>query len=152
MAKVKKQTAFIKLQIPAGKATPAPPIGPALGQHGLNIMEFCKAYNDRTKDKEGTIIPVEITVYDDRTFSFICKTPPVAVLIRQALGIEKGSGQPNKNKVGKLPKDKVIEIAKIKMPDLGIDRLESVCRMVEGTARSMGVDINNESSTLPADS
>lgn len=152
MAKIKKQTAFIKLQIPAGKATPAPPIGPALGQHGLNIMEFCKAYNDRTKDKEGTIIPVEITVYDDRTFSFICKTPPVAVLIRQALGIEKGSGQPNKSKVGKLPKDKVIEIAKIKMPDLGIDRLESVCRMVEGTARSMGVDINNESSTVQGDS
>lgn len=152
MAKIKKQTAFIKLQIPAGKATPAPPIGPALGQHGLNIMEFCKAYNDRTKDKEGTIIPVEITVYDDRTFSFICKTPPVAVLIRQALGIEKGSGQPNKSKVGKLPKDKVIEIAKIKMPDLGIDRLESVCRMVEGTARSMGVDINNEGSTVAGDS
>ena len=141
MAKIKKQTAFIKLQIPAGKATPAPPIGPALGQHGLNIMEFCKAYNDRTKDKEGTIIPVEITVYDDRTFSFICKTPPVAVLIRQALGIEKGSGQPNKSKVGKLPKAQVIEIAKIKMPDLGIDRLESVCRMVEGTARSMGVEV-----------
>lgn len=137
----KKQTAFIKLQIPAGKATPAPPIGPALGQHGLNIMEFCKTYNERTKDKEGTIIPVEITVYDDRTFSFVCKTPPVAVLIRHALSIEKGSGQPNKNKVGKLTKEKVVEIAKIKMPDLGIDRLESVCRMVEGTARSMGVEV-----------
>lgn len=141
MAKIKKQTAFIKLQIPAGKATPAPPIGPALGQHGLNIMEFCKTYNDRTKDKEGTIIPVEITVFDDRTFSFICKTPPVAVLIRQALGIEKGSGQPNKDKVGKLTKGQVVDIAKTKMPDLGIDRLDSVCRMVEGTARSMGVEV-----------
>lgn len=136
----KKVIGMIKLQIPAGKATPAPPVGPALGQYGLNIMEFCRGYNEKTASQEGTIIPVEITIYEDRTFTFICKTPPASVLLKQAAGIEKGSGQPNKVKVAKIPHQKIKEIAKLKMPDLGIDDLEAATRIIEGTARSMGIE------------
>jgi len=135
----KKVVTVIKLQIPAGKANPAPPIGPALGQHGVNIMEFCKAYNAQTADKVGTIIPVEITVYEDRSFTFILKTPPTAVLIIKAVGIDKGSAVPNKTKVGNLPMAKVKEIAEIKMPDLNATSMEAAIQMVKGTARSMGV-------------
>ncbi len=137
----KKITGYIKLQIPAGKANPSPPIGPALGQHGVNIMEFCKAFNAKTQAEEGTITPVVITVYADRSFSFITKTPPVPVLIKKTIGIESGSSVPNKNKVGKLTKAQVEEIAKKKMPDLNAASLEAAMRTVEGTARSMGVDI-----------
>ena len=137
----KKITGYIKLQVPAGKANPSPPIGPALGQHGVNIMEFCKAFNAKTQADEGTITPVVITVYADRSFSFITKTPPVPVLIKKALGIESGSAVPNKNKVGKLTKAQVEEIAKKKMPDLNAASVEAAMRTVEGTARSMGVDI-----------
>jgi large subunit ribosomal protein L11 len=137
----KKATGFIKLQLPAGKANPAPPVGPALGQHGVNIMEFCKAYNAATAEKAGMIIPVEITVYEDRSFTFILKTPPAAVLITKALGIEKGSGKPNKEKVGRLTPAQVTEIAKIKMPDLNCTTQESAEEMIRGTARSMGVEI-----------
>jgi len=137
----KKITGYIKLQVPAGKANPSPPIGPALGQHGVNIMEFCKAFNAKTQADEGTITPVVITVYADRSFSFITKTPPVPVLIKKALGIESGSAIPNKNKVGKLTKAQVEEIAKKKMPDLNAASVEAAMRTVEGTARSMGVDI-----------
>ncbi|MBP2020158.1 large subunit ribosomal protein L11 [Symbiobacterium terraclitae] len=136
----KKVTALIKLALPAGKATPAPPVGPALGQHGVNIMGFCKEYNERTKDQAGLVIPVEITVYEDRSFTFILKTPPTAVLIKKALGIETASGVPNKQKVGKLTDAQVEEIAKIKMPDLNAADLEAAKSMVRGTARSMGVD------------
>ncbi|HEY8346882.1 MAG TPA: 50S ribosomal protein L11 [Symbiobacteriaceae bacterium] len=136
----KKVTAVVKLALPAGKATPAPPVGPALGQHGVNIMAFCKEYNERTKDKVGLVIPVEITIYEDRSFTFVLKTPPSAVLIKQALGVEKGSGVPNKEKVGKLTDAQVEEIAKIKMPDLNTTDLEAAKRMVRGTARSMGVE------------
>ncbi len=136
----KKVTAVIKLALPAGKATPAPPVGPALGQHGVNIMGFCKEYNERTKDQAGLVIPVEITVYEDRSFSFILKTPPTAVLIKKALGIETASGNPKAQKVGKLTDAQVEEIAKIKMPDLNATDLEAAKRMVRGTARSMGVD------------
>jgi len=136
----KKVTAVIKLALPAGKATPAPPVGPALGQHGVNIMAFCKEYNERTKDQAGLVIPVEITVYEDRSFTFILKTPPTAVLIKKALGIETASGAPNKQKVGKLTDAQVEEIAKIKMPDLNANDLEAAKSMVRGTARSMGVD------------
>ena len=136
----KKVTALIKLALPAGKATPAPPVGPALGQHGVNIMGFCKEYNERTKDQAGLVIPVEITVYEDRSFSFILKTPPTAVLIKKALGIETASGNPKAQKVGKLTDAQVEEIAKIKMPDLNANDLEAAKRMVRGTARSMGVD------------
>jgi large subunit ribosomal protein L11 len=135
----KKATGFIKLQLPAGKANPAPPVGPALGQHGVNIMEFCKAYNAATADKAGTIIPVEITVYEDRSFTFVLKTPPAAVLITKALGIEKGSGVPNKTKVGTLTKAQVTEIAQAKMPDLNATSQEAAEQMIRGTARSMGV-------------
>jgi large subunit ribosomal protein L11 len=135
----KKATGFIKLQLPAGKANPAPPVGPALGQHGVNIMEFCKAYNAATSDKAGTIIPVEITVYEDRSFTFVLKTPPTAVLITKALGLEKGSGTPNKTKVGTLSKAQVTEIANTKMPDLNATSQEAAEQMVRGTARSMGV-------------
>jgi len=135
----KKATGFIKLQLPAGKANPAPPVGPALGQHGVNIMEFCKAYNAQTADKAGTIIPVEITVYEDRSFTFVLKTPPAAVLITKALGIDKGSGTPNKTKVGTLTKSQVTEIAKTKMPDLNATSQEAAEQMIRGTARSMGV-------------
>lgn len=137
----KKITGYIKLQVPAGKANPSPPIGPALGQHGVNIMEFCKAFNAKTQADEGTITPVVITVYADRSFSFITKTPPVPVLIKKALGITSGSPIPNKTKVGKLSKAQVEEIAKKKMPDLNAASLEAAMRTVEGTARSMGVDI-----------
>lgn len=137
----KKITGYIKLQIPAGKANPSPPIGPALGQHGVNIMEFCKAFNAKTQADEGTIIPVVITVYADRSFSFITKTPPVPILIKKSVGIESGSSVPNKTKVGKLTKAQVEEIAKKKMPDLNAASLEAAMRTVEGTARSMGVDI-----------
>lgn len=137
----KKITGYIKLQVPAGKANPSPPIGPALGQHGVNIMEFCKAFNAKTQADEGTITPVVITVYADRSFSFITKTPPVPILIKKALGIESGSAVPNKTKVGKLTKSQVEEIAKKKMPDLNAASVEAAMRTVEGTARSMGVDI-----------
>lgn len=137
----KKITGYIKLQIPAGKANPSPPIGPALGQHGVNIMEFCKAFNAKTQADEGTITPVVITVYADRSISFITKTPPAPVLIKKALGLASGSAVPNKNKVGKLTKDQVAEIAKKKMPDLNAASLEAAMRTIEGTARSMGVDI-----------
>ncbi len=137
----KKITGYIKLQVPAGKANPSPPIGPALGQHGVNIMEFCKAFNAKTQADEGTITPVVITVYADRSFTFITKTPPVPVLIMKALDIKGGSAVPNKTKVGKLTKAQVEEIAKKKMPDLNAASLEAAMRTVEGTARSMGVDI-----------
>jgi len=137
----KKVIAVVKLQIPAGKATPAPPVGPALGQHGVNIMEFCKAYNERTAAMAGTIVPVEITVYADRTFSFVTKTPPASVLLRQAAGIEKGSGEPNKTKVGKVTRAQLREIAQQKMRDLNAHDVEAAMRMVEGTARSMGIQI-----------
>jgi large subunit ribosomal protein L11 len=137
----KKATGFIKLQLPAGKANPAPPVGPALGQHGVNIMEFCKAYNAATAEKAGTIIPVEITVYEDRSFTFVLKTPPAAVLITKALGIDRGSGKPNKDKVGRLTQAQVTEIAKTKMPDLNCTTLESAEQMIRGTARSMGVEV-----------
>ena len=137
----KKVIGLVKLAINAGKATPAPPIGPALGQHGVNIMAFCKEYNERTKDQAGLIIPVEITVYEDRSFTFITKTPPAAVLLKKAANIAKGSGEPNRTKVGVVPKSKVREIADIKMKDLNAASVEAAMRMVEGTARSMGIDI-----------
>ncbi|ACM21977.1 ribosomal protein L11 [Geotalea daltonii FRC-32] len=137
----KKITGYIKLQVPAGKANPAPPIGPALGQHGVNIMEFCKAFNAKTQADEGTITPVVITVYADRSFTFVTKTPPASVLIKKALGIESGSSVPNKNKVGKLTKAQVQEIASKKMPDLNAASLEAAMKTIEGTARSMGVEI-----------
>jgi large subunit ribosomal protein L11 len=137
----KKITGYIKLQIPAAKANPSPPIGPALGQHGVNIMQFCKEFNAKTQADEGTIIPVVITVYADRSFSFITKTPPAPVLIKKALGIESGSSVPNKNKVGKLTRDQVREIAQKKMVDLNAASLEAAMRTIEGTARSMGVEI-----------
>jgi large subunit ribosomal protein L11 len=137
----KKITGYIKLQVPAGKANPSPPIGPALGQHGVNIMEFCKAFNAKTQADEGTITPVVITVYADRSFTFITKTPPVPVLIKKAAGIASGSAVPNKTKVGKLSKDQVREIAQKKMPDLNAASVEAAMRTVEGTARSMGVEI-----------
>lgn len=139
----KKVIKVVKLQIPAGKATPAPPVGPALGQAGINIMGFCKEFNAQTQDKAGLIIPVEITVYEDRSFTFITKTPPAAVLLKKAAGIEKGSGEPNKNQVAKIKRDKVREIAEMKMPDLNAANLEAAMRMVEGTARSMGIVIED---------
>ncbi|OGB90590.1 50S ribosomal protein L11 [candidate division WOR-1 bacterium RIFCSPHIGHO2_01_FULL_53_15] len=131
----------VKLQIPAGKANPAPPIGPALGQHGINIMEFCKQYNAATKDKGDMIVPVEISIFKDRSFTFILKTPPVADLLRKAAGVEKGSGVPNKNKVGKVSFDKVREIATIKMPDINANDVEAGMKIVAGTARSMGITV-----------
>ena len=137
----KKITGYIKLQVPAGKANPAPPIGPALGQHGVNIMEFCKAYNAATEAMRGTIIPVEITIYEDRTFSFITKTPPAAELIKKAAGVPKGSGVPHREKVGKISRDQVREIATTKLPDLNANDIESAMKIVEGTARSMGVTV-----------
>ncbi len=130
----------IKLQIPAGQANPAPPVGPALGQHGVNIMEFCKAFNEKTAKEQGMIIPVRLTVYKDRTFSFITKTPPAAVLIKKALNIEKGSGEPNREKVGELTRKQAEEIAKIKFKDLNARDLDAAVKIVEGTARSMGVN------------
>jgi len=137
----KKVTGFIKLQVPGGQANPAPPVGPALGQHGVNIMEFCKQFNARTQDKMGITIPVEITVYADRSFTFITKTPPAAVLIRMAMGIPKGSGVPNREKVGRLSKAKLRGIAEVKMPDLNANDVEAAMKMIAGTARSMGVEI-----------
>ncbi|WP_294373270.1 50S ribosomal protein L11 [uncultured Clostridium sp.] len=137
----KKVTGMIKLQLQAGKATPAPPVGPALGQHGVNIMGFCKEFNAKTANQAGLIIPVVITVYQDRSFSFILKTPPAAVLIKKELGLESGSGVPNRTKVGKLTQDQLKKIAETKMPDLNAANIESAMRMIAGTARSMGVTI-----------
>ena len=137
----KKVTGMIKLQLPAGKATPAPPVGPALGQHGVNIMGFCKEFNAKTANQAGLIIQVVITVYQDRSFSFILKTPPAAVLIKKELGLESGSGVPNRTKVGSLTKDQVRKIAELKMPDLNAATIETAMSMIEGTARSMGVTI-----------
>jgi large subunit ribosomal protein L11 len=139
----KRVSAMVKLQIPAGKATPAPPVGPALGQHGVNIMEFCKAFNAKTssRDQEGLIIPVVITVYQDRTFSFITKTPPASILLKRAAGIAKGSGEPNKNKVGKVTEKQVEEIAKTKLQDLNTQNVSAAIATVRGTARSMGLEI-----------
>jgi large subunit ribosomal protein L11 len=136
---MKKVTGFIKLHVPGGQANPAPPVGPALGQHGVNIMEFCKQFNARTQDKIGLTIPVEITVYADRSFTFITKTPPASVLIRKALGIPKGSSAPNRDKVGTITRAQLEEIAKTKMPDLNAQDLEAAVKMIAGTARSMGV-------------
>jgi len=137
----KKITAIVKLQCPAGKATPAPPVGPALGQHGVAIMEFVKSFNERTANQVGTIIPVEITIYADRSFTFITKTPPAPVLLLKAAGIEKGSGTPNKTKVASVTKEQVREIATLKMPDLNAASIETAMSMVEGTARSMGITV-----------
>ena len=137
----KKVTGYIKLQIPAGQATPAPPVGPALGQHGVNFMEFCKTFNARTAKDQGLIIPVVITVFSDRSFTFVTKTPPASILLLRAAGLQKGSGVPNKNKVGKVTKKQVEDIAKTKMPDLNAASLEAAIKTVEGTARSMGIEI-----------
>lgn len=137
----KKVIGLVKLAINAGKATPAPPVGPALGQHGVNIMGFCKEYNERTKDQAGLIIPVEITVYEDRSFTFITKTPPAAVLLKKAANINSGSSEPNRKKVASVPKSKIREIADIKMKDLNAASTEAAMRMIEGTARSMGIDV-----------
>ncbi|GAB3108515.1 50S ribosomal protein L11 [Janibacter alkaliphilus] len=136
----KKVSGFIKLQIQAGQATPAPPVGPALGQHGVNIMEFVKAYNDATADMRGNVVPVEITVYEDRSFTFITKTPPAAELIKKAAGVQKGSGEPHKTKVAKLSKDQVKEIAETKMPDLNANDIDAAMKIVAGTARQMGIE------------
>ncbi|MGG6294110.1 50S ribosomal protein L11 [Leptolyngbya sp. AN02str] len=138
----KKVVAIIKLAIQAGKANPAPPIGPALGQHGVNIMAFCKEYNAKTSDQTGTVVPVEISVYEDRSFTFILKTPPASVLIQKAAGIERGSGEPNKKKVGSITRDQLREIAEKKMPDLNANDVEAAMRIVEGTARNMGVTVS----------
>jgi large subunit ribosomal protein L11 len=140
MAK-KKVTAIIKLQISAGKATPAPPIGPALGQHGVNIMQFCKEYNDRTQSQEGYIIPAEITVYHDRSFTFVTKQPPVSDLVRRTLGIEKGSSNPRREKAGTLTRDQLYEVARTKMKDLNAQDIDAAANIVAGTARSMGIDV-----------
>jgi large subunit ribosomal protein L11 len=137
----KKVLTQIKLQIPAGKANPSPPVGPALGQHGVNIMEFCKAFNAKTQNQEGLIIPVVITVYADRSFAFITKTPPASILLKKAAGLVKGSGEPNKNKVGKVTPAQVREIAQTKLPDLNANDLEAAIRIIAGTARSMGIEI-----------
>lgn len=137
----KKVVAQIKLQLPAGKATPAPPVGPALGQHGVNIMEFCKQFNAKTADDAGMIIPVVLTVYADRSFTFELKTPPASILLKKAAGVEKGSGEPNRNKVGKVTREQVREIAKTKMQDLNANDIEAAMRMIEGTARSMGIEV-----------
>jgi large subunit ribosomal protein L11 len=138
---MKKIVQFVKLQIPAGKATPAPPVGPALGQAGVNIMDFCKAFNAKTQKDDGLIIPVVITVYADRSYTFVTKTPPVAVLIKKEAGIAKGSGEPNKNKVGKISMKQVEAIAKLKLPDLNATDLQAAINTVKGTARSMGVEV-----------
>ncbi len=137
----KKVLSIIKLQIPAGQANPAPPVGPALGQHGVNIMEFCKAYNSQTQAQSGTVIPVEITVYEDRSFTFITKTPPAAVLLKKAAGIEKASGEPNRNKVGQVSPSQVREIAEMKMKDLNANDIEAAMKIIAGTARSMGIEV-----------
>jgi len=137
----KKIVGMIKLQIPAGKATPAPPVGPALGQHGVNIMDFCKAFNAKTEAQAGLVIPVVISVYQDRSYTFITKTPPAPVLIKKALNLPKASGEPNKNKVGMLTKAQVKEIAEMKMPDLNAANIDTAMSMIEGTARSMGITV-----------
>jgi large subunit ribosomal protein L11 len=139
----KKVVAQVKLQIPAGKATPAPPVGTALGPAGVNLMDFCKTFNSRTESQAGLIIPVVVTVYADRTYTFITKTPPAPILLLKAAGVEKGSGQPNRNKVGKVTKAQVAEIAKLKMPDLNAGSLEAAVRTIEGSARSMGIEVEN---------
>lgn len=139
----KKIAAIVKLQVPAGQANPAPPVGPALGQHGVNIMDFCKSFNAQTADKSGTIIPVELTVYEDRSFSFITKTPPAAVMLKAAAGLEKGSSEPNRIKVGTVSKMKVREIAEVKLPDLNANDLDGASRIIEGTARSMGIKVED---------
>ena len=140
---MKKVQGLIKLQVPAGKANPSPPVGPALGQHGVNIMEFCKAFNAKTQPQaaEGLIIPVIITVYNDRSFTFVTKTPPAAILLKKAAGIEKGSGEPNKNKVGKVTRKQVRDIAQLKLPDLNTTDLDAAIRTIEGAARSMGLEV-----------
>jgi large subunit ribosomal protein L11 len=137
----KKVVGFVKLQVPAGAANPAPPVGPALGQHGVNIMEFCKQFNARTQGQAGLIIPVEITIYSDRSFTFVTKTPPAAVLLRRAAGIEKGASAPNREKVGQVTRKQVREIAELKLPDLNAASIEAAMRMIEGTARSMGIQV-----------
>ena len=137
----KKVKAVVKLQIPAGKATPAPPIGPALGQHGISIKDFCDKFNAQTRDKGDILVPVVITIYEDRTFTFIMKTPPTSFLIKKAAGIDKGSGEPNRRKVGRITLDQVKEIAEVKLPDMNTDNIESAMRMVMGTARNMGVEV-----------
>jgi len=137
----KKVLTLIKLQVPGGAANPAPPVGPALGQHGVNIMEFCKAFNAQTQDQNGRIIPVEITVFEDRSFTFITKTPPAAVLIKEAAGIDKGSGEPNREKVAKITQDQIRQIAETKMQDLNANDVEAASKIIEGTARSMGVEV-----------
>jgi large subunit ribosomal protein L11 len=138
---MKKVAAMVKLQVPGGMANPSPPVGPALGQHGVNIMEFCKAFNAKTQSQKGTVIPVVITIFADRSFTFVTKTPPAAVLLKKAAKIEKGSGEPNRVKVGKVTRAQVKEIAEIKLPDLNCDSLDSAMRTVEGAARSMGIDV-----------
>jgi len=143
LAKAKKVIGMIKLQIPAGKATPAPPVGPALGQHGVNIMAFCKEFNEKTAGDAGLIIPVELRVYEDRSFTFITKTPPAAVLLKKALNIDKGSGEPHKVKVAKISRDKVRDIAKQKLEDLNTVDLEAAVKIIEGTARSMGIVVED---------
>jgi large subunit ribosomal protein L11 len=137
----KKVQAMVKLQIPAGKANPSPPVGPALGQHGVNIMEFCKSFNARTSGQEGLILPVVVTIYADRSFTFIVKTPPAAVLLKRAAGIAKASPVPHKEKIGRVTRDQVREIAQTKLPDLNTESIDSAMRIVEGTARSMGIDV-----------
>jgi large subunit ribosomal protein L11 len=139
--KKKKVVVEIKLQIPGGQANPAPPVGPALGQHGLNIMEFCKAFNEKTKDQQGTILPIVITVYEDRTYTFIVKTPPASVLVKKILNLPKGSSEPNKTKAGKITRAQLKEIAALKMPDLNANDIDAAANIIGGTARSMGVDV-----------
>jgi large subunit ribosomal protein L11 len=139
----KKVTAFVKLQVPAGQATPAPPVGTALGPHGVNIMDFCKQFNAKTQSQAGTIIPIELTVYQDRSFSFITKTPPAAVLLKQEAGLEKASGMPNRDKVGTVTNDQVRKIAELKMPDLNASDVEAAMRIIAGTARSMGIEVRD---------
>jgi large subunit ribosomal protein L11 len=139
---MKKVLTLIKLQVPGGAANPAPPVGPALGQHGVNIMEFCKAFNAQTQGENGTLIPVEITVFEDRSFTFITKTPPAAVLLKQAAGIDKGSGEPNREKVGRVTRAQIRQIAEKKMPDLNAHDVEQASKIIEGTARSMGVEVD----------
>lgn len=137
----KKVVGYVKLQIPGGQATPAPPVGPALGQRGINIMEFCKQFNARTQDKMGLILPVIVTIYSDKSFTFVVKTPPASVLLKKAAGIEKGSSEPKRVKVGKVTRQQVREIAQMKMPDLNTDDIEAAMRMIEGTAKSMGIEV-----------
>ncbi len=141
MAPPKRETAKVKLQIPAGAANPSPPVGPSLGQHGVNIMDFCRQFNEKTKNLGGIVTPVVITIYQDRSFTFITKTPPASVLLKKALGVEKGSGEPNRNKIGKVTQAQLREIATVKMPDLNANDVEAAMLMVAGTARSMGIDV-----------